>query len=101
MRYLSFAFIILVLFVTTACGGGSPELTDCEQAFADAAAVSDFQDTVEDLDPAVRSCESLEEWVAASEAYPAALDGVDPETFLRNRCQFGNFQQGSLCGKLN
>jgi hypothetical protein len=63
--------------------------TTCDLAFADAAAVGDMEDTVEDLDPTVRACTSLDEWGTASAANPAALDGVDPFEFLGNRCDFG------------
>lgn len=63
--------------------------TACDDAFREAASISDMQDRVEDLDPALRACSSIEEWVAAAERHPRALDGVDPETWLRNRCQFG------------
>lgn len=79
----------------------SSAFTPCRAAFKSAAEISSLNDTVEDLDAAVNLCGSLDEWTSASEAYPAALDGVDPETFLRNRCQFGNFSADSLCGKLN
>lgn len=75
--------------------------TACELAFADAAAVGDMEDTVEDLDPAVRACTSLEEWGAANAANPAALDGVDPFEFLGNRCDVGDgLSATNLCGAL-
>ena len=75
--------------------------TACELSFADAAAVSDTQDTVEDLDPAVRACTSLEEWGAASAAYPGALDGANPFEFLGNRCDVGEgLSATNLCGLL-
>ncbi len=61
----------------------------CDDAFRKAASISDMQDTVEDLDPALRACSSIEEWVVAAKRHPRALDGVDPETWLRNRCEFG------------
>jgi hypothetical protein len=75
--------------------------TACELAFADAAAVGDMEDTVEDLDPAVRACTTLDEWGAASAASAAALDGVDPFEFLGNRCDFGDgLSATDLCGAL-
>lgn len=86
-----------------ACGGdddGEPAAarTACESAFAAAAAIGDTEDTVEDLDSAVESCTTVEEWSAASDQYPDALDGVDPLTFLANRCQpGGGLAQSDLC----
>ena len=90
----------MVLFVAAAassllvaCSGSapapsatSPVLTACQQAFAGAAAVDAYSDMVTDLDPAVRACATVAEWVAGSAMFPAALDGADPVTFLRNRC---------------
>lgn len=70
----------------------SSALSACEAAFRNAAAVDDMHDTVEDLDPAIRACRTVAEWSAASARYPGALDGVPPEVFLRNRCDFGGFQ---------
>lgn len=64
------------------------EASECEQAFAAAAAVDEMQDLVEDLFPAVRACTSLDEWSAASVQHPDALDGTDPELYLTNLCRF-------------
>lgn len=58
----------------------------CDQAFAAAAQVDEMQDTIDDMLPAVRACDSVEEWKAASAAYPDALDGADAETVLANMC---------------
>jgi hypothetical protein len=62
--------------------------TVCGSAFAAAAAIGDMEDTVEDLDPAILVCRSVDEWIAASEANPGALDGVDPVVHLTNRCLY-------------
>ena len=76
-----------------ACADGK---SPCDVAFSEAADISDFRDTVEDLDPAVRACSSIEEWNTAASEYPAALDGVDPLLFLSNRCYYGP-QSATLC----
>jgi hypothetical protein len=68
----------------------------CNDAFAEAAAVSDLEDTLEDLEPAVTACTSAEDWTAASDAYPAAVDGADPLVFLANECAYGD-QERPLC----
>lgn len=60
----------------------------CLAAFRRAASISDMRDRVQDLDPAVRSCDSVDEWNEAARRNPDALDGVDPIAFLRNRCRF-------------
>ena len=68
----------------------APVLTAaCAQDFSIAASIDAFQDTIEDLDPALTDCKSIEEWVLADAEYPRALDGVSPRTFLKNRCHFG------------
>ena len=73
----------------------------CAAAFAAAAAVSSSSDTVEDLDPAVKACETLTEWTAAAVAYPDALDTADPREFLGNRCLYGEgLASTALCSSL-
>lgn len=47
-----------------------------------------MEDTVEDLDEAIRACASLAEFEAAAEQFPDALDGTDARTFIANRCEF-------------
>lgn len=66
----------------------APTVSACEQDLAAAAAVPDTQDTVTDLDPAIRDCPSLAEFARIAASYPAALDaGVDATVFVTNRCQ--------------
>lgn len=60
---------------------------ECGQLLADAAAVAETEDTVEDTDAAIVACGSVAEFSAAAEDHPDALDGVDPVTWLTNRCQ--------------
>lgn len=62
-------------------------LSDCEKAMEAAAAVSSMQDKLEDVNPAIRSCGSMNEFVAASSKFPEALDGADEETFVSYRCE--------------
>jgi hypothetical protein len=72
----------------TACGGSAGPSSECERAIADAAAVDATQDTVEDLDDAIRACPSIAEFEGFADDYPDALDGVSARTFVGNRCQF-------------
>lgn len=59
----------------------------CVQAFSDAAKVSEYQDTHEDLFPAYSACTSLDEWRDASALAPGAIsDGVDPIEYAKNVC---------------
>lgn len=60
---------------------------ECGDAVAEAAGVGDVQDSVEDLDPAIVACADMDEFTAAVEDHPDALDDADPETFVSNRCQ--------------
>lgn len=68
--------------------GGSAVVVSpaCSDAMAAAAAIEDVADTVADLEPAIRACETLAEWIAASDANPAALDGASPKLFAQNAC---------------
>lgn len=61
---------------------------ECGQAVEEAAAVGDMEDTVSDLDPAIAACTDLEELSAAAADFPDALDGVDVEGFVSNRCLY-------------
>lgn len=75
----------------------------CNQAFSQAASISDMQDTVEDLYPAIRACKTVDEWSAASAAHPDALDGADPIVFLTNACRYADvsdIEQTVLCQSL-
>lgn len=102
MRKLTLALLIFSLLLV-GCGGSGgttveEDLTPCQTVFKEAAEKSDLEDSVDDLNLAFVECETEEEWIAASEKYPAALDGADPITFINNRCEFGPFnKQNSLC----
>lgn len=39
------------------------------------------------LDRAIRSCASLDDWLAAATLFPDALDGLDPIEFVTERCR--------------
>lgn len=74
----------------------------CEQAFNNAASISSMEDTIEDLNSAIRACEKLDEWNAASLKHPSALDGADPTAFLRNRCRSDEtLSREPLCREVN
>lgn len=92
-------FICGGCWALTRSGGPSTTTpaTPCERAFAAAAAVSDYEDTVSDLDPAIKACGSLSEWKTAAANNPGAISaGVDPITFLVNRC----INEPSLAGQM-
>ncbi|MAT96877.1 MAG: hypothetical protein CL608_07015 [Anaerolineaceae bacterium] len=59
-----------------------------------------MEETVDDLNQTFIDCETKEEFIAASEKFPDALDGVNAITFMDNRCEFGPFnKQNSLCAR--
>ena len=70
----------------------------CDQSFSVAASVDPMSDTVEDLNPALDACKSVEEWVMAARRHPAAIQ-ADPRLFLNNRCDFGGraVKESFLC----
>jgi hypothetical protein len=100
--------IVAIALLLAACSGqaassgaGGGE-TACQAAFKAAAAIDDMHDSVEDLDPAIRACRTMDEWLAASVKYPKAINaGVDPRIFLANRCFYGTGLAGTpLCRSL-
>jgi hypothetical protein len=58
-------------------------------AWSKTAEISDYRDTVEDLDPAIRACHSIVEWESAAAEFPSVLDGTDPFLYLSNHCYYG------------
>ena len=79
-------------------GYANNNLSDCEKAMKVAAEVSDMQDTVEDIDPAIQACESLDEFKSASSKFPEALDGTDAELVVSNRCRYNpSLQDTAIC----
>lgn len=101
--------VMLVLLV--GCGSGDPvtEVTsptgaaysaECGQAVEGAASVSDMEDAVDDLDPAIAVCTDLDELSAAVDDFPDALDGADVEGFVSNRCLYSEDDEvlsSSIC----
>lgn len=57
----------------------------CGAAVAQAAAVGEMEEAVENLDPAMTACASIDELQAAADDHPGALD-VDAATWAANRC---------------
>ncbi len=99
---------ILLSFAMAAVSGCTPQLqstaaaeTACEAEFRRSAARDHTLGRGRGLEQAIRVCESLEEWTAASAAHPGALDGIDPETFLRHSCRNGIFLNAEpLCASV-
>lgn len=92
------AVVAVVLFAVTGCGaGGSP----CEHAVRDAAAISGTEDSASILDEAITKCGSLQEFSAATDQFPDALDGADALTFVTNRCAHEpSVASSSLCDEV-
>lgn len=91
----------LITTPTPASQASSSNLSSCEKALETAAGVSNMQDTVEDLDPAIRACESMSELVSASSKFPQALDGVDAKTVASNRCIYNSsLKSTAICKSL-
>lgn len=78
-----------------------PSASECEQAMKIAADIPDMQDTVEDIDPVIRTCVSMAEFISASSKFPIALNGTDEAIFISNRC-VGNssLKNTSICKEL-
>ena len=80
---------------------------DCVTAFSEVASIDRATDAMMDFYPAMRSCESVEEWVAVSAIYPGTLDDLDPVEWVVFACQtarqLGDFDiaQSPLCQSVN
>jgi hypothetical protein len=60
-----------------------------------------MKDTIEDMFPAIRTCTGLADWMAASSAHAAALDGADPKTFATNVCTYNaSLSSTKVCEEL-
>lgn len=78
--------------------GGLPTPA-CDSAFAEAA--SDGPGEVAALEAAAEACISLDDWIAADAANPAALSGEDPAVFAENVCDAGgDVAEAPLCQEL-
>lgn len=76
---------------------------ECGTLLADAAALSEGEETVEDTDAAILACGSVAEFSAAAEDNPGALDGADPMTWLEDRCQHAegpDVEASDICQEL-
>jgi hypothetical protein len=76
----------------------------CGLAVGQAAAIGAMEDSVEDLDPAIVACEDLDELRNATDDHPTALDGVDLETFVTNRCMYSEddaVTAGAICAEVD
>ncbi len=58
----------------------------CRGAGSAATSLADTEDAIGALDDVIRSCPTLEEWLAVTERYPAALHGAGALEHLAARC---------------
>lgn len=108
-RTLGGTVAALLIALTAACGdassgpgGTSAAASACEVAFADAAEVDEAQDAQSDLWPAFEECADLAEFTAASQEHPSVLDGVDPEIYATNQCEYEPEVAGTpVCASLD
>lgn len=92
---LLLAAVVVVVVAADAAYG--PSLTPCEREFRDAARISDYEDSVSDLDGAIRACQTVNEWTLAAAKHPGAIDGP-ARPFLLNRCQHApELRETALC----
>lgn len=71
---------------------------ECELRWSEAAAIPfwDIQNPSEDLDPSIRACGSVQQWLLFASNYPDLLGGKDPMLFLSDRCYDG-LGSASIC----
>ena len=73
----------------------------CESAWFEASQIpsDDIQSPNEDLDPAIRMCLSLADWMSQAAKYPDLVLGREPELLLARRCSEMSVPAG-LCQSL-
>jgi len=73
----------------------------CESAWFEASQIpsDDIQNPNEDLDPAIRTCLSLADWMSQAAKYPDLVLGREPELLLARRCSEMSMPAG-LCQSL-
>lgn len=94
----------LLLWLVSFASAQEQTVSDrCAEAFESAANVSAYQDTHEDLFPAYSACSSVEEWRAADQVYPEAIDGVDPVRYAMTVCASNQQRLGDtpICRAVN
>lgn len=97
------AAIATPAFVLVGCGSEQQTTAayseECGSAMEAAASVGDMEDT----DPAIIVCASVEAFSAAAD-HPDALDGADVMAWLSNRCQFSEdpaVQSSAICAEIS
>lgn len=74
-----------------------PELTSCQQAFSDAAAISDFEDSQDDVEPTFFACQTIGDWVAAEKQFKIS-GGLAGRIYAVNQCRFNqDVKQSPVC----
>jgi hypothetical protein len=92
--------VVVISLSLVACGGGvtvSDAGGGCLAAFERAAGVGEMVDTVSDLYPAVRACESVAAWAAGFAAVEGAGFSGSAEEVLRNVCLADELAGEQLC----
>jgi len=86
---IAVTFALIAVGLLASCGSDNDNVgissEPCNAAMAEAAAVDDMRDTVEDVDPAILACSTIDDFAAAIANNPGAVE-VDARTWLGNRC---------------
>ena len=85
----------------TGCSDGNEgegDASGCREAVADAAEATNMPERDERLEPAFDACQNLADFGAAVAQYPEALEGVDVEEYVRERCRESDtLRDADLC----
>jgi hypothetical protein len=74
-----------------------PEITQCEKDVKFASEVDRMHDTHSDIYPAIESCGSTGDFVAAVNKYPIATNGTEPKYYLTNLCSHEEVLGRGIC----
>ena len=77
---------------------GEGDASGCREAVADAAEATNMPERNERLEPAFDACQNLADFGAAVAESPEALEGVDVEQYVRERCRESDtLRDANLC----
>ncbi|MEM8621435.1 MAG: hypothetical protein AAGF73_17120 [Actinomycetota bacterium] len=90
--------VAVALFAGCSDGETSDPENDCEASMQEAAGMDSNEQAITDIDPAIANCPDVASFVDASNKYPDALMGQDPNTVISDRC--ADTAEGDICDEI-
>ena len=90
--------VAVALFAGCSDGETSDPENGCEASMQEAAGIDSNEQAITDIDPAIANCPDVASFVDASNKYPEALNGQDPNTVISDRCN--DSADGAICDEI-